>query len=489
MIMNRISNTIKIALLMGVLLAVLPAAIAQESKIVKSASEVQLRLNFRGVPLDKVLDYFSQEGGFVIMRDADVTERVDVLSHKPLNRDEAVNLLNSVLLKKGYTAVRNDRTLTIVSLDSARKHNLPVIKISNPEDIPKTDDMVTHVVPIRYADAMKIIDVIQPLLPEYAVISSNESSNAVVITDTQMSARRMVEIIKALDTSISSISNVKVFPLQYADATEIAKVINEIFKTPSTGNSRSNQNRMERMFRRMGRGGSNQAQQGTGNSEARKAAITVVAVAEERTNSLVVSAPDEVMPTIEGLVEEIDTMADDITAIKVFTLRYADAEEMAQLITSVFQANASNSQNQRQRGPRFFGGGGRRSGTRSNQQPEGQRAQQETEVRAVADLRTNSVVVSAASETLSQIAQMVRDLDNDPAKDKDVFVYEIKNADVEEVAEILRSMFEEQNSGNRNNRNTNRNARTNNSRNNSSSRNSGRSNNSSMRNSGSSRGF
>ena len=67
-----------------------------------SATGEGLRLNFRGVPLDTVLDYMSEAAGFVIVRNTEVSGRVDVWSHQSLSKDEAVNLLNTILNRKGY---------------------------------------------------------------------------------------------------------------------------------------------------------------------------------------------------------------------------------------------------------------------------------------------------------------------------------------------------------------------------------------------------
>jgi type II secretory pathway component GspD/PulD (secretin) len=80
-----------------------------------------------------------------------------------------------------------------------------------------------------------------------------------------------------------------------------------------------------------------------------------VAVADERTNSLVVSAPEELMSLIEKLVREVDTASEDITEIWVFTLQYADATETAQLITELFPDTSSSST--QQFAPRFGRGG------------------------------------------------------------------------------------------------------------------------------------
>ena len=111
----------------------------------KADETADLRLNFRGVPLDMVLNYLSEAAGFIIVLEAPLKGNVDVWSNQPLNKTEAVNLLNTVLDKNGLTAIRNDRTLTIVSKEDARKRNVPVKMGSNPQIIPKNEEVVTQI--------------------------------------------------------------------------------------------------------------------------------------------------------------------------------------------------------------------------------------------------------------------------------------------------------------------------------------------------------
>ena len=66
--------------------------------------------------------------------------------------------------------------------------------------------MVTQILPVRYVPVGKLVDNLRPLLSDNASISSNDSSNAVILTDTQTNIHRIAEIIHALDTSVSSIS-------------------------------------------------------------------------------------------------------------------------------------------------------------------------------------------------------------------------------------------------------------------------------------------
>ena len=64
------------------------------------------------------------------MLETEVKGLVSVLSAQPINRNEAVDLINSVLNKNGYAAIRDGRTLTIVERTTAKSRNIPV-KISN----------------------------------------------------------------------------------------------------------------------------------------------------------------------------------------------------------------------------------------------------------------------------------------------------------------------------------------------------------------------
>ena len=72
-------------------------------------------------------------------------------------------------------------------------------------------------------------------------------------------------------------------------------------------------------------------------------------------------------------------------------------------------------------------------------------------VLSVPDQRTASIVVSAASELMPQIAEMIAQLDANPAKKQKVFVYSLENADVQQVEQILKGMFERTTTQNRNN--------------------------------------
>ena len=180
------------------------------------AEDPHLTMNFEGVPLQSVLEYMSEAADLIILGETKVEGKVNILSKQPLNREEAVELLIVVLNENGYAAIRRgERMLKIVGKDKALIEDLPVRSGANPEDIPKNDLMVTQIIPIRFGNAGQLIENITELLPDYATISANAGSNAIILTDTQQNIHRIAEIVSALDTSISSISEIRVFPLVF----------------------------------------------------------------------------------------------------------------------------------------------------------------------------------------------------------------------------------------------------------------------------------
>lgn len=420
-----------------------PAATQGEAPV---KGDGTLRLNFRNAPLEQVLNYLSEAAGYVIVLETEVRGKLNVWSNQPLNKEEALDLLNRVLNQNGYAAIQDGRTLTIVSRDDAKKRDVPVKTGADPAGIPKNDQMVTQILPIRFVSATQLSKDLLPLFPSSASIAANEGGNALVITDTQANIKRIAEIIRALDTSIASVSAVRVFRLQFADAKALATAVKDLFAT--SDNTRGGNQQQQRQFFRgggpfgmPGGGGDQSASSGSGRVSTPK----VTAVADELSNSLVVSAPEEQMPVVEDLVRQLDTSVDDLTELRVFRLKYADAQETADLIASLFPDTTTQSGRGQGRFGGFMGPGGQgnTSGAQST------RIQKQSKVTAVADARTGSVVVTAAHTFMEQIAQMITQLDADPAKKQKVYVFSVENTDPSTVETVVRGLFEGQNTRNR----------------------------------------
>jgi len=283
----------------------------------------ELWLNFRGVPLDMVLNYLSRAAGFVIVMDTQVNGRVDVWSDRPVTKDEAVNLLNAVLNRNGYAAVRNGQTLTIMTKEDAKTRDIPVKIGNDPNLIPNNDEMVTQIIPIRYVEAKQLVTDLSPFVSPQATIVANEAGNSIVITDTQSNIRHLVEIVEAVDN------------------TELG----QIFPNNSNG---SGQAQTPIRFGGGGPGGffaRMMAAQAANNNQsaAMQKQSQVIAVADARTQSVIVSASKDLIDQIAGMMEQLDVPSPRDQNVFVFHMNNGDPQQALQVLQSMFPSTSGTS--------------------------------------------------------------------------------------------------------------------------------------------------
>jgi len=300
-------------------------------------------LNFKSAPIADVLNYLSEAAGFVVVQETPVTGTISVVSLQPINADEAVDLLNAVLSEKGYVAIRSERILKIVTRKNAPKKDIPVQMGNDPSRIPKKDGVVTQIIPVRYTDATRLIENIRPLLADEANLSSNESSNAIILTDTQTNIRRITEIIQALDTSIAEEGDVQVFKLQNADANDLAKILNDLYsQTAATGTASQGESPFQRIFNQAagggGGGGTRTNRNRSSSRESQRASLQkkVNAVGDPRTNSLIVTASRDTMSHVAEMIGRLDATADKKQKVFVYPLEYADVNNVAAVLRGIF---------------------------------------------------------------------------------------------------------------------------------------------------------
>ncbi len=339
---------------------------APSPTVILPNGEVGLRINFRSVPLELVLNYLSDAAGFIIVLDTQVRGKVDMWSNTPLTKDEAINLLNSVLNKNGYAAIRNERTLTIVSKDEAKTKDIPVRLGGDPANIPRNDEIVTQIIPIRTVTAAQVLKNLEPLVSLTTTMTANDAGNSIIITDTQANIRRVAEIIKGIDTGAEEETVVRAFSLKFADPVEMATLLMAAF--PDDSKSGSSQSSV-RFGGRGGRGGGGNSGGGgpggmlgamfggggdtgsSGNQRIKKRS-GVLATADSRTASVIVTAGKEMMEQVAALVEQLDSNTAKKQKVYFYSLDNADASQVQQVLSDMFMRNntslnsSRNSQNQ-----------------------------------------------------------------------------------------------------------------------------------------------
>jgi type II secretory pathway component GspD/PulD (secretin) len=315
----------------------------------------ELRLNFRNAPLEMVLNYLSEAAGFIIVMDTQVRGNVSVISSHPMTRNEAVDLLNAVLNKNGYAAIRDGRTLTILDKNDAKTRNIPVKTSNDPDSIPNNAEIVTQIIPIRFVEARQLVTDLSSFVSPQATIVANEAGNSIVVTDTQSNIRHLTEIIRAIDNSAEGETEIRVFHLTHASPADVASELSQIFPTSGTSGGQ-----VQSPFR-FGGGGGGQGGGGPGGFFARMAAANagggtggsqnsriqkqtqVVAVADARTQSVIVTASKDLMQEIAGMMEQLDVPSTRDQKVFVYHMDNGDPQQTLQVLQNMFQNNSTSS--------------------------------------------------------------------------------------------------------------------------------------------------
>jgi general secretion pathway protein D len=307
---------------------------APEPPILLPNGEPGLRMNFRGVPLEQVLNYLSEAAGFIIILDTKVTGKFDAWSNQPLSKAEAVDLLNTVLNKNGYAAIRRDRTLTIVNRDEVKTRDIPVILESDPNKIPKTDEIVTQIITVRFVEVAQLLKDIQPLVSLSTTITANEAGNSIIITDTRANINRVAQIIKAVDMGAENVTEVRVFPLEFADPTEMAALLTSLYADDGQTGGQN-----------QGRGGQRGGGGGGGGFREFfriKSRTKVTAVADPRTSSVIVTAAMEMMAPIEEMVKRLDANPAKKQKVYVYQVDPGDVTQVQSVLKEMFETTSNN---------------------------------------------------------------------------------------------------------------------------------------------------
>jgi len=326
-------------------------------------ADAGLRFNFRGAPLETVLNYLSEAAGFIIVLETPVRGTIDMWSAQPVSKLEAVQLLNLALNKNGYTATLQERTLVVASKDEAKKRTIPIRTGNDHREIPANAEMVMQVIPLRHITAAKVATDIATLIPSSATLTANEDSNSLVVTDTNLNVRHIVEIVSALDLSVQSDSTLRIFKLQNADPNELADLLSSLFPTTTSGGGTGGgagassfsfpgmpPGLAAAIASRSGQGGGGRTSRNSSPSRT-SAATMVMAVPDPRTQSVIVTASKDMMFQIAEIVAQLDASSARKQKVFVYTLENADVSQVENVLRDLFQTNGARSSSSNQSDP------------------------------------------------------------------------------------------------------------------------------------------
>ncbi len=279
-------------------------------------------------------------------------------------------------------------------------------------------------------------------------VIANERLNALVVRGTAGDIEAVRELVARIDTaSPLAVQNVRRIELKTANAYEVVQLLDEVLsgRAISGARTRSGQAVKLRFYRQKLIEDLEATEKYTETEIDAVVREQVALTPELRTNSVLVSAPPNVMAFIESMISDLDTTSAGTRKIEKFRLVNADARAMADVLRNLFSLRQSGSNSLF-----LVPTSGVDASVLAEDQPEGQFGSQSLtpvpddrqQLAITIDARTNTLIVSATEEYLELVRDVVEELDSIIATEREQIVFDLQYAQAETVQSTLQSYFE-----------------------------------------------
>ena len=259
----------------------------------------EVTLNFSDADLVAVINSVSQITGKNFIIDPRVKGKVTVVSSKPLNETEVYNVFLSILQVHGFATVPTEYAIKIIPDATAKQSSTPSSAASgNPGD-----QLITRVLSIEYINAAQLVPILRPLVAQQGHLAAYPTTNMLIISDRASNILRIDRIIAQMDQEIDS--DIEIIKLRHAFAAEVVRLLTGLnLATPDQ-----------------------KAQAGGG----------IKINADERTNSILLIGGRAERLKYRAIIADLDSPIESGGNTHVVYLRYADAQNVAAILTSVAQ--------------------------------------------------------------------------------------------------------------------------------------------------------
>lgn len=323
-----------------------------QSTVVQAA---EYSASFKNADLNEFINIVGKNLHKTIVLDPAVRGKINVRSYDLLNETQYYQFFLNVLEVYGFAVVEMDNgILKVIKSKDAKVAAIPVIDDGSQY---KGDEMVTRVVPVINVSVRELAPLLRQLNDSAGGgnVVHYDPSNVIMITGRAAVVNRLVNIIQRVDKAGDQ--EVDIVKLQFASALDMVNMISSIQDTPSTSK--------------------------TSTSSVLKPRL----VADERTNSVIVSGEPKSRARVIKLVKSLDNELKNNGNTRVFYLKYANAKEVVEVLSGVSKGLEETS--------------GKSAGTADNQ----------SSLNIQAHEGTNSIVISAQPALMSSLSSIIRQLD------------------------------------------------------------------------------
>ncbi|MGD8914822.1 MAG: type II secretion system secretin GspD [Candidatus Thiodiazotropha sp.] len=256
----------------------------------------QITLNLNNADIEALIKTVSEHTGKNFVIDPRVKGKVTVISAHPLDSEEFYQVFLSILEVHGFSTIPSGDVIKVVPDVKAKQGGIPTINAIG--QLPG-DQIVTRIIQVKNVTSAQLVPILRPLIPQEGHLAAYPDTNVLIISDRRQNVDRLMKIIERIDKV--SDSSIEVISLQHASAAEVVRILTGLEAT----------------------------------SGKKGAGSTTKLVADERTNSVLISGDPTARLRSRVIIEHLDTPFDNEGNAQVIYLKYANATELLQVLTGV----------------------------------------------------------------------------------------------------------------------------------------------------------
>lgn len=326
------------------------------------SAAVEYQPNFKGTEINEFINIVGKNLNKTIIVDPQVRGRINVRSYEMLNEAQYYQFFLNVLEVYDFSVVEmKSGVLKVVRQKDAKMSNIPVVGDNNGGI---GDEMVTRVVQVKNVSVRELA----PLLRQFTDqaggghVVNYDPSNVIMMTGQAEVVNRLVDIIQRVDKAGNQ--DIEIIKLSFASAGEVVRILDNIYKKQGQGDQ------PEFLIPKI--------------------------VADERTNSVIVSGELQARQRVAEIVKRLDAQQENQGNTRVYYLKYAKAEDLVKVLQGV--SNSMVAAAAGQNAGQAAGQGAARSSSRGD-------------VSIESHTESNSVVVTAQPDMLRSLEDVIRQID------------------------------------------------------------------------------
>ncbi|MEO1270193.1 MAG: secretin N-terminal domain-containing protein, partial [Myxococcota bacterium] len=367
---------------------------------------LKVTIDFRKAELEDVVKFYSKlmKQNFIIADSLKAGKKITIIAPRPVTIQEAYSAFLAALAMNGLTLVKY-RAFTKIIDDKDAPQGTTIRKGAG--GLRNVDQMETRLIEIEHVAMQDIETVLNKIKSKGADILPYGPTNTLIITELSSNMRRMMKIIRFLDQP-TGVDKIHIYQVNFADATELASKLQEIFEADSASSSSSSSNRNSRR-------NSNSKSSKSSSSSSGSSADTDVAfkkiIADENTNQLIIIANDRSYSKIVKMIEKLDVET-NAGRIWLYPLEHANSDDLAGVLSGLTSSNSRNSRNSSSRtssrtssrNPSSGGSGGGAGASAGAALLSG-------EVQVTSEPSTNTLIVVASFKDYLALKTVIQQLD------------------------------------------------------------------------------